>query len=190
MIIQALQANLKTDWRADKFGGSLQGNFETGGFDGNGVLYLCHHSPRFRIGKLYESFSSNFAWKHRIPGMDGMNAIDMTFDASSFDLPRCAYISLEDHQNESKPALPDPKPFVRSRSSPQIDPSANIKYIRVCRAATGKEIVEYEPGKWNYGNDAHLKTVKSTALFILQSQGLSNEHNFKYSRCGGSVSTI
>ena len=96
---------------------------------------------------------------------------DMTFDTSSFELPRCTPLSSMDYKSDFEQALPDPLPFVRSKKSSRNDHANSIRFIQACRAATGKEIATNESGKWNEETDAREKSVASVALYILQSRG-------------------
>ena len=95
--------------------------------------------------------------------------IDMTVDTSSFDLPRCtplspkAFVVREDEQ-----ALPEPQPFVRSKKSSEVVPPINMKFSRLCKAATGKDIHANEPGKWTTGIDSCQKSASLRALYFLQ----------------------
>ena len=94
--------------------------------------------------------------------------IDMTFDTSSFDLPRCTSLFLNGDESELETKLPDPQPFIRRKRSSDIDAGINIKFLQASRAAIGKEIVECEPGKWNIGMDERQKSAEKIALCILQ----------------------
>ena len=95
---------------------------------------------------------------------------DMSIDVNQFDLPSCASELSRERISGLDQTLPDPQPFVRAKSSPQ-DFATTYKFIRACKAATGKAIVAYEPAKWSTTMEEREESVALTAMVFLQEEG-------------------
>ena len=92
---------------------------------------------------------------------------DMIFDTTSFDLPRCTLSPPNDCITDLELLLPNPQPFKgRKVSSPED--AAIYLFIQGCKAATGKDIVANEPGKWILTVDEREESANRTALIICQ----------------------
>ena len=71
-------------------------------------------------------------------------------------------------------ALPDPQPSWRRQRPGHKYKEETRKFIRACKAATGKQIVDDEPGMWDTTEESRQDSTVSTALVLRKARQGNN----------------
>ena len=103
---------------------------------------------------------------------------DIPHDGSPSDLLIHAFLLQNGQEDEIDLKPPDPRPFIRSKRPSQTDGAACAsvnEFILSCKAVTGKEIVDYEPGKWTSTTEKIKRSAVSTA-FLISKLALDMQH--------------
>ena len=100
--------------------------------------------------------------------MFSVDSVTTNFDPSRYCTPPDCERRIDPVQVQimQPQALPDPQPFWRRHRSGHKNREETRKFIRACKAATGKQIVDNEPGLWDTTEEARQFSVVRSALVL------------------------